>query len=65
MNMNLYRHVCKPEKLNPPPRPPPPQSSISLWKAHKQRKAWEEHKVLQRDKGMQTQVYANCGNNGL
>ena len=28
-------------------------------KITKQRQAWEEHKVLERDKGMQTQVQAN------
>ena len=62
---NIYRHVYELEKLSPPLGPPPPQSSISRQQAHKQRKAWEEHKVLQRDKGMHTQVYANQGNNGL
>ena len=58
---NLYRHVYEPKKLSPPP----PQSSISRQKYHKQSQAWEEHKVLQRDKGMQIEVYANYGNTGL
>ena len=26
---NLYRHICKSEKLNPPLGPPPPKSSIT------------------------------------
>ena len=25
----ISRHICEPEKLSPPPRPTPPQSSIS------------------------------------
>ena len=49
---NLYWHVCELEIMSPPPRPPPPQSSISRYQAHNQSQAWEEHKVLQRDKGM-------------
>ena len=32
---NLCRHFFEPEKPSPPPGPPPLQSSISQWQAHK------------------------------
>ena len=53
---NLCQQIYESEKLNPPLGPPPLQSSISRYQAHKKKEILGRTQSALRDKGMQTQV---------